>query len=318
MCLTDSFSTDPGSEAVGTGLGRDFVRPTPGICHMACGWVEDSRVTVSYSTSPSCAIQLQLFRQVLKSDVRASRRVKTEEQELAISKKRQTLEFRIQKHQDEAEKYFSAATIDSLLGNPTPLSEEDSQHDSPWESDEEHDSDSSPDFTFSSLLPTTIEHLPEERQILLPSTLGHQKCVALGYQKLARMELTIREGQANDALQAIRMAIGEKSFIFRKQLRNANSKSQKTRSWDSIHTVSKKLSHHRVIYSNACCAMIALNASPELLEKYKVLKKDDIQTNTAIQEPNAMGQRNSALPWIWMIPGSSSQGPTTMLKECEW
>ena len=199
----------------------------------------------------------------------------TEEQELAISKKCHMLESRIEKHHNEAEKYFTVAAIDSLPSHQTLLCDEDVEG-SPSESEDEFHSDSSPDFTFSSMLPAMAEHLPKERQILLPSTLGHEKCVELEYQKLARMELTIQEGQANDALQAIQMAIGEKSFIFQKQLHNAISKSQKTQSWDSVHTTSKRLTHHQAIYSNACQAMIALNVLPELLGKYKVLRCKDI------------------------------------------
>jgi hypothetical protein len=235
---------------------------------------------------------------------------------LAIGKKRQALELRIEKHQDNADKYFSAAAVDELSHNPLEHPDDDWEG-SVLDSDEEEDTEGPPGFTFSSPLMTVQEILPEERQILLPSALGHLKCAELGYAKLARKELKIREGQANDALQAIRMAIGEKSFRFRKQLRNATSKTQKTRSWDSIHTATKRLRHHRLIYSQARRAMVALNAPADMLDKYKVLKQEDVRTNTAIQEPNAMGQRNNSLPWIWLVPGVSHQGTTTMLKECE-
>lgn len=252
----------------------------------------------------------------LRSEVRAGRKARTVDQDLAINKKRHALEVRIEKHQDDAEKYFSPESVEALSDTPTDLPGVD------WEGsdsgdDEEGETDGPPGFTFSAPLPTITESLPEERQIMLPSVLGHLKCVELGHIKLAQKELKLREGQANDALHSIRMVIGEKSFRFRKQLRNATSKTQKTRSWDFIHNANYKLTQHRLIYSQARRAMIALNAPPEMLEKYQVLKPEDVRTSTAIQDPNAMGQRNNSLPWIWLVHGRSAQGTTTMLKECK-
>lgn len=276
---------------------------------------KDSRIAVSHAGNKRHHHEIKHpFRISLKSEVRAWRRARTDEQDLAIGKKRQALELRIEKHQDNAEKYFSAAAVDELSHDLSQLPDDD------WESEsdsDEEDASTPPGFTFSSPLPTIVEHLPEERQVLLPSTLGHLKCAELGYIRLARNELKIREGQANDALHAIRMAIGEKSFRFRKQLRSATSKAQKTRSWDSIHNATKQLSYHRLIYSQARHAMVVLHAPPDTLDKYKVLKREDLRSSTAIQEPNAMGQRNNSLPWIWLIPGGSSRGTTAMLKECE-
>jgi hypothetical protein len=134
---------------------------------------------------------------------------------------------------------------------------------------------------------------------------------------LAEKELFLREGQANDALQAIRLAIGEKSFRFRKQLRTANSKVKKTRSWDLIKSASKQLQHHRLIYRQARQAMIQLGASSQLLKLYQELTDDDIRTSTAIEEPNARGQRNSELSWIWKMPGFTIDKEDSFTNECQ-
>jgi len=86
-------------------------------------------------------------------------------------------------------------------------------------------------FSFSfplSSIPIEMVHDTEKKVIFLPSTIGYERCAKLGLQSLIGMEIALREGQANDFLQAIRLAIGEKSFWFRKQLRLAASKKKKT------------------------------------------------------------------------------------------
>ena len=70
----------------------------------------------------------------------------------------------------------------------------------------------------------------EKYLILLPSALGHEICKKLNLQTILQAELALHEGQANDALYAIRLYIREKSVCFQKNLRLAKSKVQKTRS----------------------------------------------------------------------------------------
>ena len=86
-----------------------------------------------------------------------------------------------------------------------------------WVDDEdESDNEQVPlhDFLFTSPLPSQIGLLAKKKPLFLPSSIGYQKCHELGLQHLTKKELSLREGQANDALHGIRMAIGEKSFRF--------------------------------------------------------------------------------------------------------
>ena len=64
----------------------------------------------------------------------------------------------------------------------------------------------------------------EKYPILLPSALGHEMCKKLNLQTILQAELALCEGQANDALYAIRLYIREKSVHFQKNLRLAKSK----------------------------------------------------------------------------------------------
>ena len=55
---------------------------------------------------------------------------------------------------------------------------------------------------------------PESIDITLPSTLGQAYCEKYGLQTLAEQELKLRQGQANDALHQIQLALVHKSYIF--------------------------------------------------------------------------------------------------------
>ena len=78
---------------------------------------------------------------------------------------------------------------------------------------------------------------PESVPLHLPSVVGMERLADLGMMRLAKLELRLREGQANDALHRIRMAIGLKSVAFRSKVRNANSQQKKTRAWKEIQAL---------------------------------------------------------------------------------
>ena len=61
--------------------------------------------------------------------------------------------------------------------------------------------------------------------------------------------------------------------------------------------------------------MDTLGASPEILLQYQVLTKSDIVASTAVADPNAPGQRNKALSWIWRMKESGATDPK-WLDEC--
>jgi hypothetical protein len=74
--------------------------------------------------------------------------------------------------------------------------------------------------------------------IPLPSTFGLSQISQLGLHTLTEKEKRLREGQANDELQGVRMALGEKSFLFRKNVHLAQSKFKKGKAWSKVHGVS--------------------------------------------------------------------------------
>ena len=136
-------------------------------------------------------------------------------------------------------------------------------------------------------------------------------------QQAAAVELQLRIGEVNDALQGIRTQIGYKSYIFRKQIRAYKGKKRRTRGYDNIQRSNEELNIQRNLYDNALKALKNLGAGQEILSKYKAIKKDDLRTVTAIAEPNASGQSRSTLAWFWSLDVAGDSDGNEYLEECE-
>jgi hypothetical protein len=60
--------------------------------------------------------------------------------------------------------------------------------------------------------------LPEKMSLFLPSSLELAELHQFGLMDLATQELKLRKGQANDALDKLRLALGHKALLFRTQV----------------------------------------------------------------------------------------------------
>lgn len=96
---------------------------------------------------------------------------------------------------------------------------------------------------------------PESVALHLPSMIGHAKLASLKKQTLGEQELRLREGQANDALHRLRMAIGLSSVIMVTKIRPAKSQRLKTRAWSEAHNVRKTIVEQARVYTLARNAM---------------------------------------------------------------
>ncbi|KAG1900018.1 uncharacterized protein F5891DRAFT_980633 [Suillus fuscotomentosus] len=117
---------------------------------------------------------------------------------------------------------------------------------------------------------------PEKTVIPLPSNFGVAHCAELGVEHLIGQEIALREGQANDALQAIRMHLVDKAVLFRTAMRLAKSQAKSTRAWMQ--------------------AQLGNLDAHGLLKKYLQMEKCHLKTTAAMADPNAQGQRNATLP----------------------
>ncbi|KAG2148165.1 uncharacterized protein EDB93DRAFT_1240507 [Suillus bovinus] len=148
---------------------------------------------------------------------------------------------------------------------------------------------------------------PELTVIPLPSNLRMDKCNALDLTNLMKEETALHEGQANDALHAIRVHLGDKAVIFQTTVQSAKSQASSTRAWTQVRLVEAAVNLNARIYSK-CRSQLAKLPDHELLMKYLPLKKEHLKASAAVADPNARGQRDITLPWFWSI---NVQGDTS-------
>ncbi|KAG1726916.1 hypothetical protein EDB19DRAFT_1833264 [Suillus lakei] len=163
-------------------------------------------------------------------------------------------------------------------------------------SDLDNDQNPDPDTHDTSIFQPelTVIHVP------LPSNIGEVRCRELGLTNLMKEEIALREGQANDALHAIRVHLGDKALIFCNTVRLAKSQASSTRAWTRVRSVETAVNLNASIYSK-CQSQLAKLPDHDLLKKYLPLKKEDLKASSAVADPNARGQRDTTLSWFWSL-----------------
>jgi hypothetical protein len=102
---------------------------------------------------------------------------------------------------------------------------------------------------------------PESLVLHLPLTLSYDKCVQLKLHRYVKNEISLQEGQANDALHGLHHGTGEKSFKYQEDLCHTKGNIQTTQARSGIQSVSQVLNHYRHIYGFAWCALISLSTA---------------------------------------------------------
>jgi hypothetical protein len=153
--------------------------------------------------------------------------------------------------------------------------------------------------------------------IWLPSSFSKSKRAEMGLGHVAEVEAELREGQANDALEALQAGLAEKSLRFRTQVKPAKSQKTMTRAWDSIHKADKQIRGAVQCYRLARTALEALEVSSELLSQYKEILKEDLKMSRDVVEENRVGQRSSELAWFWRLDSKCGKDRGEFLKECK-
>ncbi|KAH9916158.1 uncharacterized protein B0H18DRAFT_1124455 [Fomitopsis serialis] len=252
----------------------------------------------SVGTADWIADGLKLEEQQLgiQKDVKKMGAIVTRPQELKLAKRRKTLEIQIRRF------HRRAAAIHRR--HNWGIAEQDAVEDDSGDEWEEDRNDDSPWRLFSSLPPAPYPSKASEHTKLgLPSNLSRNALAANGLQRLAAHELTLRRGQANDALQQLRILIGKKSFEFQTTIRHGRREghTKRTRSFTKLGKLDRAVQLQAAIYRRARAAMQVLGVSGEEQAKYKPLTTDDLNTVTAIAEPNKPGQRHKSSSWIWNV-----------------
>lgn len=160
-----------------------------------------------------------------------------------------------------------------------------------------------------------VEHV----KIALPSAMGEDHLRAYGLQDLLSKEYQLRQGQANDALEGVRVSLANLSFEYGRKLRKIKkSKVKKTRAWATVHAVGRTLHLHRQIYSYAVDAISRLGDPDKMIgRQYKPLLKADMKANTAVADPNARGQSKAKPAWFWSSNLEGDMQDNERMVECK-
>jgi hypothetical protein len=163
----------------------------------------------------------------------------------------------------------------------------------------------------------TWANSPELTVIPLPSNLGIDRCRRCMAEDLIPLEMSLREGQANDALHNLRIHLCNKAILFRTTVRQAKSQALKTRAWSQVTSVQQAVSLHASIYTKTRKQMMQLEPGEDQLQKYKPLLREQLKISTAVGDPNARGQRNESLAWFWSVEVDLGGPEHSWNEECE-
>ena len=188
-----------------------------------------------------------------------------------------------------------------------------SQQDAAKDGEEEDvldaESDDGSDNPFD--IATETDGLAELATLYFPSTFASTR-----YPDQGAKEITLRTGQANDALHNLRIQLGKKSFLYRAHVRPARSQQTKSRAWSEIKGVEGSIRQYARYYASARRAIIRLKAEKPCLDRYQLLKKADLKVTTAISDPNARGQRHVHLSWFWTMDIQRDSAAEDWMEEC--
>jgi hypothetical protein len=224
---------------------------------------------------------------------------------------RQKLISRIEELNRESSRYIP---IDQA-GDPDGDDDDSSIGELPSSEDESDDDDLAETDHMGNL---TYETSHAETMFLnLPSELGISRCKLLGIRRLARRELRLRRGQANDILHQLRIELGYKAFIYRTDVRNADSQQTATRTRKLAEDSNKNIQRLKRVYNHARKAMVRLGASENTLEHYQVISDEDLHVSTAIREPRVTNAADTELSWIWTVDARNETDHSDWMKECK-
>jgi hypothetical protein len=161
------------------------------------------------------------------------------------------------------------------------------------------------------------ESFPEDLTLWMPSYAGASCLKEAGLKDLIKEEVQLRIGQANDSLDKLRTHLGHKSVLYRMNFQSSTSVRTDTKSKQNIRRVALKITRDVRSYHRARESLFRLEASQDILEKYQLIKPDELGVSKDITEENRLGQSSDILPWFWRIEGSQIGPPGVWNDECK-
>ena len=160
----------------------------------------------------------------------------------------------------------------------------------------------------------SIESLSEDLTLWMPFYIGASYLKEAGLEDLVEKEVQLRTGQANDSLDKLRTHLGHKAILYRMNFRSSTSVRTDTRSKQDIRRVALKITRDVRSYHRARESLSRLGASQDILQKYQLIKPNELGVSKDITEENRLGQSSNILPWFWRI-GGNQPGPSGIWDE---
>ena len=154
---------------------------------------------------------------------------------------------------------------------------------------------------------------PENEKLLIPSRFSDVRRRSLGIDKLARVEYSLWEGQAHDALDKLRLAIQTFNYNIKFKLDNVHGQCPNTHAKQFLLSLSKDKVSAADKYRQVRNALLALGLSVD--DKLLCpLLNDELWCKNE-NTPAAQGDAKTEDPWYWMVGRPSGLSPA---EEAEW
>jgi len=157
--------------------------------------------------------------------------------------------------------------------------------------------------------------LPESVILPLPSNITSVK-LRPALESLISVERELRKGQANDALEGLRIGLANKSLLLLTDVNRSTSTKQSTRAWASVRNAQSQILFHARSYQRAWRALKSIG-TPEDLLVYQKLEEKDLVVVKDITMAKRFGQGSDRLAWFWRIGPSKDSLTGEWMEECE-
>ena len=161
----------------------------------------------------------------------------------------------------------------------------------------------------------TLAVLPEAVVLPLPSNIVSDK-LKQSFESLISVERELRKGQANDALEGIRIGLANKSLLLLTDVNRSTSTKQSTRAWASVRNAQSQILYHAAGYQRAWQALKCIGTLEDL-DVYQKLDQKDLVVVKDIAMAKRFGQGSDRLAWFWRIGPSEDALTGKWMEECK-
>ena len=160
-----------------------------------------------------------------------------------------------------------------------------------------------------------ISDHPEMVILPLPSNIVSAN-LGPSLESLRSIERELRKGQANDALEGLRIGLANKSLLLLTDVNKSTSTKDSTRAWASVRNAQSQILVHAHGYQRAWKALQCIG-TPEDLVIYQKLDEKDLVVVKDITSAKRFGQGSSSLAWFWRIGPGEDALTGEWMEECE-